>query len=132
MAKNNELSEMVGWSVFAGVLMVLGGIFQAVVGFMAILKDPVYYVGPQVVASLDINQWGWIHLVVALLVMLAGFSVLKGNLYGRIVGVILAVVSAVVNMLFLPAYPVWSLLVIIVDIMIIYSLIVYGGELKNS
>ena len=64
--------------------------------------------------------------------MLAGFSVLKGHMYGRIVGVLLAMVSAVVNILFLPAYPVWSLLVIVIDIVIIYSLIVYGGELKEA
>lgn len=132
MAKNNELSEMVGWSVFAGVLMILVGIFQSIVGLMAIARDTVYFVGPYTIASLDITQWGWVHLVVALLIMLAGFSVLKGHMYGRIVGVLLAMISAVVNMLFLPAYPIWSLLVIVIDMVIIYSLIVYGGELKNS
>ncbi|MDQ5943707.1 MAG: hypothetical protein QG675_475 [Patescibacteria group bacterium] len=132
MAKNNNLSNMVGWSVFAGVLMVLAGMFQAIVGLMAIARDTVYFVGPYTIASLDITQWGWVHLIVAVLVMLAGFSVLKGHMYGRIVGVLLAMVSAVVNMLFLPAYPVWSLLVIVIDVVIIYSLIVYGGELKEA
>ncbi len=132
MATNNKtIDGMAGWSVFAGVLMVLTGIFQSIVGIMAIMKDTVYFVGPYTIASLDVTQWGWVHLIVALLILGAGLSVLKGNMYGRVVGVILAMISAVVNMLFIPAYPIWSLLVIVVDILIIYSLIVYAGELKE-
>lgn len=130
-SKNNEVTGWAGWAAFAGLLMVLGGFFQALVGITAIVRDTVYFVGPQAVLSVDVTTWGWVHLLLAILILGAGLSVLKGNAYGRVVGVVLASLSAVANMAFVPATPVWSILLIVVDVVIIYALVVHGGELKE-
>ena len=127
---NGEISGWAGWAVFAGVLMVISGAFQAIIAFAALLKDTTYIVGPSSILSIDYTAWGWIHLGIAVLILLAGLSVLKGNMYGRIVGVTIAIVSAVVNMLFIPATPIWSILIIAVDICVIYALVVHGKDLK--
>ncbi len=131
-SKNNEVTGWAGWAAFAGLLMVLAGFFQVLVGISAIVRNTVYFVGPYNILSVDIANWGWLHLLLAILLLGAGLSVLKGNAYGRVVGVILAAISAVVNMAFIPAYPVWSILVMVVDIVIIYALVVHGGELGEA
>ncbi len=131
-SKNNEVTGWAGWAAFAGLLMVLTGFFQVLVGISAIVRNTVYFVGPYNILSVDIANWGWLHLLLAILLLGAGLSVLKGNAYGRVVGVILAAISAVVNMAFIPAYPVWSILVMIIDIVIIYALVVHGGELGEA
>lgn len=128
---NKEVTGWAGWAAFAGLLMILVGFFQALVGISAIMHNTVYYVGPMVILSVDIANWGWVHLLLAVMILLAGFSVLKGNMYGRVVGVILAGLSAVVNMAFIPAFPIWSILVLAIDVVIIYALVVHGGELKE-
>ncbi len=131
-SKNNEVTGWAGWAAFAGVLMVLAGFFQALVGVSAIVKNTVYFVGPYNILTVDIASWGWVHLLLALAILFAGLSVLKGNAYGRVVGVLLAGISALVNMAFIPAYPIWSILVMTVDVLIIYALVVHGDELKEA
>lgn len=127
---NGEISGWAGWAVFAGVLMVISGAFQGIIAFAALLKDTTYIVGPSSILSIDYTTWGWVHLGIAILILLAGLSVLKGNMYGRIVGVTIAIVSAVINMLFIPATPIWSILIIAVDVCVIYALVVHGKDLK--
>lgn len=129
-SKNNQVSGWVGWAVFAGVLMVISGVFQAIVAFAAIMKDTVYIVGDANILSIDYTTWGWLHMAIALLILLAGLSVLKGHMYGRIVGVTFALISAIINMLWIPATPIWSILIIAVDVCIIYALVVHGKDLK--
>jgi len=133
MAKsNNEMSGWVGWAAFAGVLMVLEGFFAIIVAFVALFQPEVYVVGANNILALDLNAWGWYHLVVGLLILLAGLSVLKGNLYGRIVGVVLAVLYACANLVFIPYQPIWSVILIITAVCIIYALLVHGGEIKET
>jgi hypothetical protein len=123
----------VGWIVFSGILMVMLGMFQAVMGFVALFKDDFYLVARTgLVVSLDYTTWGWVHLIIGILAVCAGFGVLVGQMWARVFGIILALVSAVANLVFIAAYPVWSTIVIVVDILIIYALSVHGREVKNS
>ena len=117
-----------GWAVFAGVMMILIGGFHAIQGFAAILKDNFYAVTPNYIFEFNVTTWGWIHLIAGIIVVLAGFGVFSGSVWARTVGVIVAFISAVVNFAWLPYSPVWSVIVITVDVLVIYALIVHGRE----
>jgi hypothetical protein len=133
MAANNnkELSSWTGWVFFAGIMMILTGLFQAIAGFTDLLRPEWYVTTSSNLLVFNYTAWGWIHLSLGLLILLAGFSVLHGSTWARIVGVILAVLSAVGALVSISAYPIWSVIVITVDVLVIYALTVYGGELKD-
>jgi hypothetical protein len=122
-----------GWAVslvvFAGVMMIMLGIFHALEGLTAILKDKFFVFTPNnYLISVDVTGWGWIHLIGGAVVAVAGFFVFSGAVWARTIGIILAVLSAIANFLFVPYYPFWSLLMIAVDIFVIWALAVHGRE----
>jgi len=126
-------SGWTGWIVFASFMMVLVGAFQAIQGLVALFDDGYYVVRESgLVVNVDYNVWGTVHLLLGVLLVICGLGLLTGNLAARTVGVILAGLSALVNMAFIGAYPVWSLLVITVDVLVIYAIIVHGRELRDS
>jgi hypothetical protein len=123
----------VGWLAFAGIMMILVGAFQAIDGLIALFKDDLYVVRPSgLVINIDYTAWGWTHLLLGVLLVAAGFAVFSGRVWGRTLGVIAALLSAIVNFAFIPAYPVWSILIITVDVLVIYALIAHGGELREN
>ncbi len=123
----------VGWLTFAGIMLILVGAFQAIDGLIALFKDELYLVRPNgLVINIDYTAWGWTHLLLGILLIAAGYAVFSGRVWGRTIGVIAALLSAVVNFAFIPAYPVWSLLIITIDILVIYALIAHGGELRKD
>ncbi|GAA5110184.1 DUF7144 family membrane protein [Pseudonocardia adelaidensis] len=117
-----------GLALFAGTLMIIAGVFQAVSGLVALFQNQLYVVGVSYVFSFDVTTWGWIHLLVGILVAVAGVAVLTGQLWGRIVGIGLAILSMIANFLFIPYYPIWSLLVIALDVLVIWALCSYNPE----
>jgi hypothetical protein len=122
-----------GWVVFASAMMFLLGCFQAVQGLVAIFDDGFYHVTEGgLVVDVDYTAWGWTHLLLGVLIIISGAGVLTGNLAARTVGVVLAGLSALVNLAFIEAYPIWSVIVITVDVLVIYALTVHGGELRDS
>ena len=118
--------EPSGWTtgavVFAGVLMILIGVLQIIQAVSALLEDEFFVVTENYVFDIDVTAWGWIHLVLGLLVLCAGYSLLAGNTYGRILGLVLAGVSVIVTFAWVPYYPFWSLLMIALAIWVIWSL----------
>ena len=123
----------VGWLVFAGIMMILVGAFQVIDGLIALFKDDFYVVRPNgLVVNVDYTAWGWTHLLLGVLLIAAGYAVFSGRVWGRTLGVIAALLSAIVNFAFIPAYPVWSILIITVDVLVIYALIAHGGELRKD
>ena len=109
--------------------MVMLGFFQGVTGVVAIFDDEFYLVTEAgLVVSMDYTVWGVLHLVLGIFAFAAGYAVMKGRTWGRAIGIILAVASAVANMAFIAAYPVWSILIIALDVVIIYALAVHGRE----
>ena len=124
-------SPWVGWIGFAGVLMIILGAVHAFQGLVGIFKDEYFLVSSSGLAlKLDFTAWGWIHLLIGVIIVLAGICVLAGQMWARIVGVILAALSLLANVAFLAAYPVWSLIMIAMDIVIIMALTVHGSEIK--
>jgi hypothetical protein len=124
--------SVVGMSAFAVVMMVMIGIFHVVEGLAALFTNEVYLVGAQYVFSFDLSAWGWVHLLLGILVIAAGFGVRTGQLWARSVGIGLVAISMIGNFLFLPYYPAWSLLIIVLDFFVIWSLCVYNEDAARA
>ena len=127
-----EPTGWVGWIIFAGTMLVILGIFHAIQGLVALFNDSVYLVGPKgLVINVDYTVWGWVHLLGGIVVALAGVALFAGKMWARILAVIVAVVSAVINVVFLPAYPIWSTMMIAIDVLVIWAVTVHGSEMKS-
>jgi hypothetical protein len=122
-----------GWVVFGGVMLIMLGTFQVIEGLIALFDDGFYLVSQSGLAiDVDYNTWGWTHIIIGAIGVLAGLGLLAGNMAARVVGVGVAFLSAVVNLAFISAYPVWSVLMIALDVVVIYAIIVHGRELKDE
>jgi len=120
------------WISFAAVLLAVVGVLQIMQGLSALIDDGFYVVRESgLVVNVDYSVWGWAHLLLGTLAILTAAGLLAGNTLARVVGVVLAMVSAIVNIAFLPAYPWWSTLVIVFDVLVIYGLTAHGGEMKH-
>jgi hypothetical protein len=126
-----EATGWVGWIMFASVLMILAGVMNAVQGLIAIVNDDWVVWGNRADLYIDLTGWGWVHLILGVVLLLAGIGVLSGNLLARSVAVVVAGVSIIANFLWLPAYPVWALTIIAVDVFVIYALTAHGRELRD-
>jgi hypothetical protein len=128
-----EVTAWTGWVVFASFMMILLGTFQAIEGFVAIFDDGFYRVTASgLVVSVDYTVWGWVHLLLGVLIVISGVGVRTGNVAARAVGLILAGLSALVNLAFIEAYPIWSVMIITIDVLVIYALTVHGRELRDA
>jgi hypothetical protein len=125
-----ETTGWVDWGIFAAIMMVLSGVLNALYGLVAAVNDDWVVWTHRKSVYLDISTWGWIHIVVGGLVILAGLGVLSGNVVARAVGVVLAGLSMLSNFFFIPVYPFWSLTVIVIDVLVIWALTVHGRELR--
>jgi hypothetical protein len=125
-------SWAVGFILFAAIMMIMTGFFQVLAGLVAIFENEFYVATRNYIFQLDATTWGWIHLLVGLLVAFAGWSLLSGRTWARVVAITLAVLSAIANFLFIPYYPFWSLLIITLDVFVIWAIAAHGGELRDS
>lgn len=131
MSDNQPSGLAIGIIAFAAIMMMIVGVFQAVAGLGAILKNEVYVVGADYVFSFDATTWGWIHLLLGIVLVFAGLALFGGAVWARTVGVLIAGLSAVGNFVFLLGwnYPIWSILIIALDVMIIWALTVHGRDM---
>lgn len=111
-----------GGLVFAGTMMVVLGIWQVIVGVAAIWRDAFFEVPADYAYDLDVAGWGWIHLIIGIVVFLAGLGVFSGALWARAVGILLAALSAIAHFLFIPYYPLWSIIVVALAVFVIWAL----------
>ena len=128
--------EASGWAVsftlFAAIMMLMSGTFQALAGLVAIFENEFYVATRNYLFQFDATTWGWIHLLVGLVVAFAGWGLLSGRTWARVVGITLAVLSAIANFLFLPYYPFWALTVITLDVFVIWALTAHGRDLQTT
>ena len=126
-------SGWTGWVVFGGVMLIMLGSFQVIEGLVALFDDGFYLVRSNgLVVDVNYNTWGWTHLIIGIVGVLAGLGLLVGNMAARVAGVVVACLSALVNLAFVSAYPIWSAILIALDVIVIYAIIVHGRELKSS
>jgi hypothetical protein len=128
--------EASGWAVgfvlFAAIMMIMAGIWQALAGLVAIFENEFYVATRNYLFQFDATTWGWIHLLLGVLVGLAGLGLLAGQTWARVVGITLAVLSAIANFLFIPYYPFWSMLIIALDVLVIWALAAHGRTLRDT
>ena len=115
-----------GWAVggitFAGTMLILIGMFQAIDGIAAIANDEFFISTTNYTFNLDTSAWGWIHLLLGILLVLAGWSIFAGKTWAAVVALTLAMLSAVANFFFIPYYPFWSILVIAIEVFVLWAL----------
>lgn len=126
-------SGWVAWVEFAGLMLCLSGGFHVIQGLVALFRheEVLLVTEDRLVVNVDYTAWGWIHLVIGVLLLLAGVGLFSGRAVARIVGVGVALLSALVNVAFLPAYPLWSVMMIALDVVVVWAIIVHGGELRR-
>jgi hypothetical protein len=118
----------IGFTVFAGVMMITVGMLHALWGLAAIINDKFFVVGPNYTYDLDVSAWGWIHLSVGL----AGFALLSGLTWARGVATGLAVLSLVANFMAIPYFPAWSIVIIALDVTVIWAVTVHGRDIRGE
>jgi hypothetical protein len=115
-----------GWSMFAGMMLLLWGGWQVLLGFIALFQNDLVVATPNYFLHLDVSTWGWIHILGAILLILTGLGIFAGQTWARMVGVILAAVITLGNFLWLPYYPVWGITVIAIGVLTIWGLCVWS------
>lgn len=112
----------VGGTIFAAMTLLMTGIFQVLMGIAAIAQDEIFVTATDYTYMFDTTAWGWIHLAMGVLMVLTGVFLFSRSTLARAFGISFAVLSAVINFAFLPYYPLWSLVIIALDIFVVWSL----------
>jgi hypothetical protein len=121
----------VGFTYFAALMMIMIGFFDMIEGLAGVFKDSFYAVTPNYVFHFDTTTWGWIHMLLGLIIMLAGFALFTGAVWARTVGVIMAIVIAIANFAFIPIYPVFSIVIVAVCVFVIWALTAHGRDVTK-
>ena len=129
--ESNYSSWAVGWAGFAGVMMIIIGVFDIIQGLVALFNDEFFVITQEWIFEFDITAWGWIQLILGVILIASGVGIFSGNVAARTVGVIIAGLAAIVNFAWLPYYPVWSIIVIAICIAIIWALTAHGRDIAT-
>ena len=127
-----ESATGAGWVLFAAIMLVIGGILNAIQGLSAIIKSGYYTIPPNYFISVNAKGWGWTHLILGVVMALAGLSLVRGAMWARVVGIVVAGLSLIGNFAFIPVYPFWALLIIALDVMVIWALTAHGRALATA
>jgi uncharacterized membrane protein len=121
-----------GWAAFAGIMLITAGIFQALAGTVALVDDEYFVIGANYTYKLDTTSWGWIHLLIGLILFLCGIGIFTGKVLARTIGVLAAVGSMISKFMWLPYNTFWAVVVIAIDIAVIWALTVHGRDLAGD
>jgi hypothetical protein len=118
--------QLSGWATagitFAATMMFIIGVFQIIAGLAAIFDDDFYVITANYAFDLDTSAWGWVHLIIGVLLLVAAWGLYSGAAWAVVTAIVLASLSAIANFFFIPYYPFWSLLIIALDIWVIWAL----------
>ena len=125
-----------GWKLFAGIMIIVVGAMNIFDGLVAItndgyLKGVAGGSGGRLPLTDNFKTWGWVVLIWGVVLILVGFLIFSGNIFGRIVGVVVAALNVLLQLAYLPHYPLWSFTIILIDVLVIYGLAVHGGRLDE-
>jgi hypothetical protein len=120
-------AQGIGWVTFAAILLAFAGIWNCIAGIAAISSAHVYTANANFVFS-NLNTWGWIVLILAIVQIIAALALIAGSEFARWFGIVVAGLNAIGQLMFVPAYPWWAIAMFTLDILIIYALAVYGGH----
>lgn len=125
------LTKWIGWILFIGIVLFVSGLISLIQGLVALLDDDFYLVKAETLA-LDLNYttWGWLLVAFGAMLIGTGYAVMFGYPWARFVALIVTFVHAMINITFVAAYPIWSILAIALDLIAIYAIAVHGHEAK--
>lgn len=123
--EGRTVAQMGGYAL-AAVLMIFSGLVTFFVGITGVIKGSFFATVPNYTFYYSVRGRGWTDLVIGAVIFAAGVCLLLGMTWARVVGVVLAVISGIANFLFLPYYPLWSIIVIAIDVFIIWALVTGG------
>ena len=121
-----------GWVLFAGIMLLIAGFLNFIWGIAAIDGASFFTDEGRYIIFTDLNAWGWFFLIVGVLQMIAAFSIWNRHAYGRWFGVLAASVNFVILLFTVNAFPFAALMVMIIDILVIYGLVAYGGRRRTA
>jgi hypothetical protein len=128
---DDQRTGWTGWIIFAAVMMMIGGGLNLLYGIVAAVNDDWVVFTNRGNVYLDVSEWGWVHIIMGAIVLLAGIGVLSGSVVARAVGVVVVGLSLIENFFFIPVYPLWAITVIVLDILVIWALTAHGGEMRE-
>lgn len=117
-----------GHIVLASAILVIAGVWQVFAGTAALVHDRIYVDTPRYLYAFDLTFWGWAQLLTGILSLAAGYAGFRGLTWARALGIGLAAFSSIIQFMFLPYYPIWSLLVIALDVVVIWGMATYEGD----
>ena len=128
-SRGRQVAEGRGYGllIFASVMLLVAGFWNLIQGITGIARSHVYVANAHYVFG-DLRSWGWVTLIFAILMLLAGVGVLIGNQLARWFAVAIVGLNAIEQMFFIPAYPFWSLTIIAMDVVALYGLCAYGSR----
>jgi hypothetical protein len=117
-----------GTSIAAAILLLTVGVLSIFEGISAVAEDDLIVVGADYVYKFDTTTWGWIHIVIGILLVVAALGLMTGAMWARVVAIVLAALSIIANFMWLPYYPAWSVLVIALNIVVIWAVATWRPE----
>lgn len=121
----------VGWIMFAGTMMMILGVFHMLQGIVALFRSTaIAFPTSGLAIQVSFTQWGWLHIIAGAIVFAVGLGLFTGRMWARVLGVIVVAISALVNFAWAESYPVWSITLLAIDFVVLYSLIAHGAEMK--
>lgn len=108
-------------SIAAAVLLLAVGVLSILAGISAVSTDELFVTGPDYILQFSTTTWGWIHIVLGVLLAITALALMTGALWARITAVFLAGLSIIANFLWIPYYPWWSIVVIALDLVVIWA-----------
>lgn len=129
-------SSGAGWKLFAGIMIIIVGTFNVIDGLVAITNAKqfknAFGGSSELPITNNVKTYGWVVLILGAILILSGFLIFVGNMFGRVIGVLAASANAIVQLAYLPHYPFWSFTMILVDILVIWGIVVHGGKLMQD
>ncbi len=134
MSHNSSTKRAVarGGMIFAAVTLLVSGVFSILMGIVAVANRAFFATVGNYTYAVNVRSWGWAHIIGGAIVALVGIGLFSGAMWARGLGIVVAALSAIGNFFFIPYYPVWTLLIIALDVFVIWSLATVGHEARQE
>jgi hypothetical protein len=130
MEASRRASRGQGWAAFAATMVLIVGVFNVIYGLAAIIEDD-YFIADELLFG-DLSLWGWVHVLIGIAQVVTAMLIFSGSEIGAVLGIMFAGFNAIGALLSIGAYPIWSVIILVLDGLIIYALTVYGDAFRTA